>query len=281
LSIETSQRELLKQQEAQTFNTAMKSILSQRTDAYKQDIDNLESQITLLLNNGNIIKVVSQELPFTNSNTTLRDHVCFQLSALYTATRQQHITQRQLDLTSNQSTAMEEGDTNNNNNVKSDAHIANLIRNVLKEELKHMLKPSPPSPKKQNSNLKESHPNKNPKNEFERGRDNTPRRNGNGNHVRRSKSDSSRQSKSNSSTNTNRVNYSHHRNPSNSNSSPRGRRNYTATDQQQDDRPHQRNNFRSKSPQSSRKNYYNNYNNRNSYNHQRNSSPPPPRYRKN
>lgn len=272
LTIEASQRELLKQKEVETFRSAMNTILSLRTDAYKQDIANLESQITLAMNNGNILTVVSQELPFVISNNTLRDHICFQLSALYIATHQQYMeSQKQSDSTFTQSTAMDDSDFPNNN-AKSDEHMANLIRNVLKEELKHMLKPSAPSPKKYNnhSHFKESHPNKTPKNEFERGRGNTPRRNGNGNHVRRSKSDSSRQSKSNSSNNKNRVNFSH-QTPSNSDASPRGRRNYAATTNQFDDQRRQRNNFKSKSPPQFRDN---NYNSNNNYNRQRNSSPP-------
>jgi hypothetical protein len=290
LTIEASQRDLLKQKEVETFRTAMNTILSLRTDAYKQDIATLESQITLAMNNANIIKVVSQELPFVNSNIALRDHVCFQLSALYAATHQQYMEQKQSDSTLSQSTAMDESDSTNNN-VKSDEHMANLIRNVLKEELKHMLKPSAPSPKKHiNSHFKESPP----KNEFERGRGNTPRRNGSGGHVRRSKSDSSRQSKSNSSTNSNRVNFSHHHIPSNSDGSPRGRRNYATTHQLQD-RNRQRTNFKSKSPQSRNNNNNNNnynYNNNNNYNNNSNNnytynnnrkrnSSPPPRHRRN
>lgn len=274
LSIEMSQRESLKQKETDIFHTAMKAILNQRIDAYKLDIDNLESQITTAMNNTMILQIVSQELPFVNSNNTLRDNICFQLSALYTATRQQHITlanqQRTTDSSLNQSSNMDES---YNNNAKSDEHIASLIRSVLKEELKHMLKPSAPSPKKQNSNFKEHHPNHS-KNESERGRGNTPRRNGNGNHVRRSRSDSSHRSKSTSSTNNNRVTFT---TQSNSNSSPRGRNH--APSNKQDNRNRQRSNH-STSPQP-RTNYSNS--NNNNYYRQRNqqqSSPPPPRYHK-
>lgn len=273
LSIETSLRDSLKQKEIMTFNAAMQSILNQRTEAYKQDINSLESQINITMNEQTILKMVSSELPYINSNDILRNHVCYQLLALYTSTRQPSSPTKKSYSSQTMETAMDES-----NNMKSDEHIATLIRNVLKEELKLIFKPTNPPPKHSNNTsnnnivqFKDQIPPRNAKNESERGRDNTPRRNGTGSHVRRSKSDSSHRSKSNSSINTNRVHNSNRHFHSKNTSSPQGRnRNNTpvaTVTPNQDDQRYLRNNnnnnLKSKSPPpTTRNNYNNNHKNR-------------------